>query len=449
MKALPKLTDDRRDTARKLALLTTIITGLMSLVAMFDGDSVQLVVELFTCLVAAAFYFGLRSDRGALGPILVMGVIGVIGANVVYSATETGGVSSVSLGWLPTLTIAAYAIAGRTAGIVTAAASIVSTAVLFCGEQFGLFSLPGFTPASTAVIDYGLLTLGTLGIIYVFEQAKRVEFQREREAEARVERMNADLQQALEEVAELESRLIESERHGSLQRLAGHFAHDFNNLLTGIMAEVDLAAYTVADPDIKEGLENALNSARKAADLTRSMLTYSGHRTTRMTSTTASRLFDDVQKLAELSTRHGVEFVVEDDTDGVAFKGDVTQLEQALLNLVLNGVQASDEDRPRVHLAASMRANDDTIKGAGGSELVAGNAVRLEVRDFGRGIPDELRAAIFEPYFTTRESGQGLGLSSVVGIVRAHKGALTLETHADGGASFAIELPVAACTRPQ
>ncbi len=420
-----------------LAAMTAGITGIMAVVAAVESNWTQFAVEVGSMCVALIAFAWIRANYRVVAPTVL--TVAVIAMNVTFTVVDGAGTSSVEAGWLPILVVSAYAIAGRGVGIAAGAIAFLMIAVGTVLHLTGVW--PGGTDPLGSAIELALMTAGSLGIVYVFEHYKQAEVDRERRGREDLAVLNAELSAALDEVRELQQKLLESERHDSLQRLAGHFAHDFNNMLTGIMAEVDLATMVVEDAEVREGLENALTSARKAADLTRSMLTYSGRRATRMSEVEASMIFSDVRQLADLSTRHGVEFeVIEDSTPVV--RGDTAQIEQALLNLVLNGVQASDHDRPKIELRASFEELGSDLIGAAGTRLRAGAAVRLSVRDYGRGVPAEVADAIFEPYFTTRIEGQGLGLSSVIGIVRGHEGAFTLERLADG-TRFSIWLPVA------
>lgn len=410
-----------------LALLTASITLVMTLLALANGDPIQALVEGLSTLVALGAFVACYRGRWLTASALV--VILTIGANVVFSSFHLATPESVTSAWTAILALAAYSLAGRTAGIVVAGLGLVFVWTSFLLETS---SFASGTRATENAIELSFMIVVCLGIIWLFEKKNHLELSQARERTGQLRAANRELEAALLAVNELQAQLVEAERHGSLQRLAGHFAHDFNNLLTGIMAEVDLANHSTDDPEIEAGLENALASARKAADLTRSMLTYSGKRTTRNETVEVDDIFSDVTMLADGATRHGVDLMVERSDPSVRFEGDGSQIVQALLNLVLNGVQASDEERPRIVLSAANEDLEQAVQGAGGTRCEEGRAVRLTVRDYGRGIPERIVDQIFEPYFTTRESGQGLGLSSVIGILRGHRGALVVRPAAPG-----------------
>lgn len=420
-----------------LALLTGFITFVMMLIALSNGQTIQAVVEGASMLVALGAFLLIRLEVNVRWAALA--VILTIAANVAFTASAGGGFGSLTVAWLAILVLAGYAVGGRVVGVGSAGVTLAFIAVASTGMldfEFG---------TSDRAVDYaielGLMISVCLGIIWLFESEKESEVERQRAIVAELQSTNADLEAAIEEIRTLQAKLTEAERHGSLQRLAGHFAHDFNNLLTGIMAEVDLAILVSSEEEVCEGLENALHSARKAADLTRSMLTYSGRRTTRYREVSASEILKDATTLGRLSTRHGVDFEIEISDEACVFEGDLSQMEQAILNLILNGVQASDAQRPKIALSATCLELEKPVEGAGGTRCQKGEVVALTVRDFGRGIPTDIGEQILEPYFTTRDDGQGLGLSSVVGIVRGHHGALVMEP-ADPGTKVRIIMPV-------
>lgn len=218
----------------------------------------------------------------------------------------------------------------------------------------------------------------------------------------------------------------QTERLESLGRLAGGVAHDFNNLLMVIGLNIEAAAEIDEPLERQELIAMALESIRQSRGLTRQLMTFSrGGEPLR-----SEVCLDDLlqSNLSVLSSRAGLR-VSCDITDNLpTVWGDRTQLSQVLQNLLINAAQAVDDEG---HVQVSI----STQSGARGQQVV------VSVQDDGPGIPAELQPQIFDPYFTTKEAGTGLGLATAYWIVRRHDGELVMENIETGGARFVLRLP--------
>ena len=252
--------------------------------------------------------------------------------------------------------------------------------------------------------------------------------------EAEVARKTATLEATLEErtaaLEELErtrGRLVQSAKMAGLGTLAGGVAHEFNNLLGGIMGCIESAAEDPAAPEAKEDLAVASRTAERASTLVRALLDVARPGERALVGVDLRAVVGDVVQAARPSAmRRGVTLHCEGE-GAVPVTGDAGQLHQVVLNLVTNALQAvSDGGRVEVRLHAA----------AGGSGPV------LEVHDDGPGVPDSQRDRLFEPFYTTREDGTGLGLFVSFGIVERHGGALSVGDSPLGGARFRMGLPV-------
>ena len=240
----------------------------------------------------------------------------------------------------------------------------------------------------------------------------------------------------------LEEEVQRAAKLESVGLLAGGIAHDFNNLLTAIMGNLALASLDAhAIPGIADCLDEAQRATMRARDLTQQLLTFAkGGEPIRA----AVHLAETVSEVALFTlhgSRVGCEFALARDL----WPADVDkgQIGQVVQNLVLNAVQAMPE-------GGSLRisAENEVLANGAQAGLAGGNYVRLSFSDTGSGIPAEHLAKIFDPYFTTKRSGSGLGLATVYSIVRKHKGAIDVASEVGRGTTFTIRLPAAAGAAP-
>jgi PAS domain S-box-containing protein len=248
----------------------------------------------------------------------------------------------------------------------------------------------------------------------------------------------------------LEAHMQEAQKLESLGVLAGGIAHDFNNLLAVVLGN-DALAMSEAKPGsrLAKQLERIRSAAKHAQALTSQMLTYSGKASISLKPLDLSRLVEEMSDLLEASISKKCRLEIALAHSRTLVEGDPTQLRQVILNLVTNASEALGDDRSgRIALRSGLMTADaaylaDTF---GVGDLAAGEYVYLEVSDPGQGIDEETRNRIFEPFFSTKFTGRGLGLASVLGIVRSHRGAIKLVTGAGDGTRFRVLLPPAAGT---
>ncbi len=237
----------------------------------------------------------------------------------------------------------------------------------------------------------------------------------------------------------LERRLRRDEAWERLGLMAAGLAHDFNNLLVVIIGNASMAASDISvSPKIRAYLQEVLSAAEQAATLVRQMLIFSGK-----SRITASRVpvGEIIRHLATDSVPQGVELVLDIPADLPAVTGDASQLGEALRNLVVNAIEAVGE-RGAVRIAGNVRRLDRPVTYPD-TEIAAGDYVSLTVEDTGPGIDERLQTRIFDPFFSTKFTGRGLGLAAVHGIVRRHGGAVHVESAPGRGSRFEVLLKVA------
>jgi len=253
-----------------------------------------------------------------------------------------------------------------------------------------------------------------------------------------------EARRAEEEQRRLETQLREAQKLESLGILAGGIAHDFNNLLSVILGNETLATSEAqAGSRLAKQLDRIRSAAKHAEALTNQMLTYSGRASVSLMPLDLSELVEEMRELLEASTSKKCRLEISLDPDGALVEGDPTQLRQVIMNLVTNASE-SLQDRPgRVVVRTGLASVDaeylaDSFGPAG---LAAGSYVYLQVTDTGEGMKEEISGRIFEPYFSTKFAGRGLGLATVLGIVRGHGGAIKLITEPGHGTTFRVLLP--------
>lgn len=234
----------------------------------------------------------------------------------------------------------------------------------------------------------------------------------------------------------------------SLGILAGGIAHDFNNLLTGVLGNASLLAEEV-DPGSpqEDTVSNLILAAERAAELTNQMLAYSGRGRFVIEPIKISEHIQENLVLLEASLPRHVKLELVTDNDLPPIEADSSQLQQLVMNLVINGAEAIEESgevRIFIHLkqfdAASLKQRFPTF------DLTPGSYVVLEVVDTGHGMDEATQSRIFEPFYTTKFTGRGLGLAAVQGIVRGHKGGILVSSRVSEGTRFQVIFPAAAST---
>jgi two-component system cell cycle sensor histidine kinase/response regulator CckA len=246
---------------------------------------------------------------------------------------------------------------------------------------------------------------------------------------------------------EREESLQQSQKLESIGVLAGGIAHDFNNLLTGIMGNAGLARRAVAAGRTEQAaalLRDVLAASERAADLTRQLLAYAGKGRFVIMPVDLCKLVSEVSTLIRASISKKITLVIDVPDDSPLIEADRAQLQQLVMNLVINGGEAIG-DAPGT-LTVRVRVEHFTERRerprSEGFPIVTGDYVRLDVTDTGTGMDAETRSRIFEPFFTTKFQGRGLGMSAALGIVRGHRGAISVRSEPGRGTTFTILLPV-------
>jgi two-component system, cell cycle sensor histidine kinase and response regulator CckA len=240
----------------------------------------------------------------------------------------------------------------------------------------------------------------------------------------------------------LEQQLQRSQRLDSLGVLAGGVAHDFNNLLVGVIGNASMLLATLTDPLDREAAEAIMSAGERAATLTRQMLAYAGRQDlTRREPVDLNELFRELRTLldATLSKKASMSLAIE--TSSIVL-GDRATLTQVMMNLLTNASDALSGKPGKIDVRTRhVRELDARWDDALGASVGPGDWLLVEIEDDGVGMDEATQQRVFEPFFSTKEYGHGLGLAACLGIVKSHGGALLLESEPGLGSRFSLVLP--------
>ena len=248
-----------------------------------------------------------------------------------------------------------------------------------------------------------------------------------------------------------EAALRQSQKLESLGVLAGGIAHDFNNLLTAILGNLDLAVYKLApDSPALSFLKMAERTSLKASELTRQMLAYSGKGRFVVEPHDLNHLVEEVTHLLKVSISKKAVIKYQLTPGLPAFEADSAQIQQVVMNLVTNASEAIADAEGIISLSTSaMDLDAHYIDSTFPTHnLQPGRYVVLEVADTGCGMSPAVQGRIFDPFYTTKVSGRGLGLSAMLGILRGHKAGIKIYSEAGIGSTFRVFFPASSTALP-
>jgi PAS domain S-box-containing protein len=254
----------------------------------------------------------------------------------------------------------------------------------------------------------------------------------------------SERRRAEEERRRLERHMREVQKLESLGVLAGGIAHDFNNLLTVILGNSRVALEDLpGDSPVRKMIRRVHAAGEQASGLVEQMLTYSGKRAASQMPLDLSRLVVEMLDLLRVSVSEKCSLAPDLEANLPAVEGDPNQIRQVVLNLAINASEAIRGGGGSVTVRTGTADVDAAELAAsfGETDLSPGRYVFVEVSDTGAGMSAETRARVFEPFFTTKFFGRGLGLASVLGIVRTHGGAIAIASELGVGSSFRVLLP--------
>ncbi len=256
-----------------------------------------------------------------------------------------------------------------------------------------------------------------------------------------LEETNQALERDIAERKKIEAQLLRAQRMESIGTLAGGIAHDLNNLLAPIVMAVDLLRFETLSPGMREVVDTIERSARRGTDLVKQVLSFARGIEGARVAVHLGHIIREFESIAMNTFPKNIRVETDVARDLWLIQGDPTQLNQVVLNFAVNARDAMPAGGT-VRFAAQNREIDTQFAAMNG-EMAPGRYVLLAVSDTGCGIKPEVVERIFEPFFTTKEVGRGtgLGLSTVLGIVRSHGGFVNVESEVGKGSTFKVYLP--------
>lgn len=237
---------------------------------------------------------------------------------------------------------------------------------------------------------------------------------------------------------------VKSRRFEQVNNLMAGIACDFNHSLTNVIGNLALADSAEDPAEREDSLLQAKHSAHRGAELVRQLLAYSQSHLLQIKPTPAAELLESARQLLEAQASSFVSFKFETADEKLSIRGDRDRLLDVLLILGRNAMEAMPGGGTLTVRAEALQANP----GEPTPHPDALDYISLVVEDTGHGIPTEIRDRIFEPFFSSREDADGLGLSTASGIVWQHGGWISCETTVDGGTTFRVCLPAVETAKP-
>ena len=250
--------------------------------------------------------------------------------------------------------------------------------------------------------------------------------------------------EAQEQRRKMEDQLRNVQKLESLGVLAGGIAHDFNNLLMGILGNADLALMELSPANpVRENIQEIEKASHRAAELCRQMLAYSGKGKFVIENLDLSEVVREMSHMLEISISKKAALRYHFSENLPAIKADATQVRQIIMNLIINASEAIGEANGVIAVTTGVMEVDSDYLGETylDDHLSSGTYVYLEVADTGCGMDKATRHKIFDPFFSTKFTGRGLGLAAILGIVRGHQGAIKVYSEPGKGSTFKVLFP--------
>lgn len=247
-----------------------------------------------------------------------------------------------------------------------------------------------------------------------------------------------------EQRRQLENQLMQAQKMESLGLLAGGIAHDFNNLLVGIMGNASLARSNSLSPDLNAPLDQIILTTKRASDLTNQLLAYAGKSRLTIEEIDLSAMASETVQLLGSRLSQRAQVIFRDTGRPAITMADPVQIRQIIMNLLTNASDALKEGSGFITLRTGIARFDrlylsDTFVP---SDIPEGEYAFLEIADDGCGMSPESMHRIFDPFYTTKFIGRGLGLSVALSIVQRHMGAIKVFSEPSRGTVFRLLLPV-------
>jgi two-component system CheB/CheR fusion protein len=249
---------------------------------------------------------------------------------------------------------------------------------------------------------------------------------------------------AEEERRRLETQMLHSQKLESLGVMAGGIAHDFNNILAGIVGYAELAQASLPDANrTAQCLQVVCKASQRAADLTRQMLAYAGKGRFVVEPVSLSQVARDMQEILAIAVSKKAVIQYDLAPDLPSIDADATQVRQIVMNLILNASESLGDQNGLITVTTRAVVCDSVSLASAqiGNDATPGVYVALEIADTGCGMEPQTMEKIFDPFYSTKFVGRGLGLAAVLGIVRGHHGVIIVSSQPGQGTLFRVLFP--------
>jgi PAS domain S-box-containing protein len=253
----------------------------------------------------------------------------------------------------------------------------------------------------------------------------------------------SEQKQAQEEKKNLEYQLQQAQKMEAIGTLAGGIAHDFNNILSVIIGYTELILMNAhLDSEVRQNLKEIFNASKHARDMVKQILAFSRQNKQERKPIQVAHIVKEALKMLRASLPATISLRQKIEKNTGIIEADPTQIHQVLMNLCTNAAHAINEKDGVLEISlANIELDQRALTEI--PDIQPGSYLKISVRDTGNGIPPEALQQIFNPYFTTKEKGEGtgLGLAVVQGIVKSLNGAITVDSEVANGSTFHVYLP--------
>jgi PAS domain S-box-containing protein len=253
------------------------------------------------------------------------------------------------------------------------------------------------------------------------------------------------LRQAEAARLEMERNLLQTRKLDSLGVIAGGIAHNFNNLLTGIIGYLELGKMNLPKQSpVGDDIEQAMQGCYRAANLTRQMLAYTGKGIFALKQIDLNSVVCDSADLIRTTTGENTTIHTSTTPNLPFVLGDESQVRHVVMDLLINAFESLGGNAGVITLGTGTQVCDNAYlyRSKLAEKPEAGLFVYVDVSDTGCGMDEETQELLFDPFFTTKFMGRGMGMAAVIGIIRAHKGAILLDSKLGEGTTFRLLFPV-------
>ncbi len=362
-----------------------------------------------------------------------------------------GGIAGTGIYWVFVYPFLAFYITGLRYGWLWMAVFALLLVAAWCAAIAGWFRLP-WSAAEAACFGAALLFYSLIACL--FEYLREQSWSRLAAANRKL-RQEVDQRVRAEEArAKAEAQLLQAEKLRSLGVLAGGIAHDFNNLLSIIMGNAELSRMDArAGSPLANNMREIEEACERAAELCGQLLAYAGKGNVHRAELAVNDVVREVAESMRDRLGEGVRLKLHAGARLPPVRADAAQLHQVLGGLLINAGEAVARAREQgvtregvVTVSTGlMRADEAFLQACAGDESPppAGEYVFIEVSDTGCGMKPEEMARIFDPFYSTKDHGRGMGLSAALGVVRGHHGAIHVDSEPGAGSRFRVLLPAA------